>query len=208
MPILPKEQILQLSESLKGLNHENKTARVIAAGYVRPTGKCAWTTYYEELLDAKGITSETIFADDVKETYQLMRSFVDSYSSEYGTEISEYWKDWSDAVSDYDQETVDDYIKDYGLENIEYIFDYQNLVDDYDERIVNQYIRLYDLDELGYFSDRFVGIYSSAKQFAQEYVETDSLSLPFYVSIDWGETWHNLSTTHVFDENTGAVFQD
>ena len=60
-----------------------------AAGYIRPDGKLAWTSFYEALLEAKGITPR-VSNDEDRDYYELSSEAQGLYD-EIHERIGEKW---------------------------------------------------------------------------------------------------------------------
>lgn len=86
--------------------------------------------------------------------------------------------------------------------------DYQEAIDelleDYPADAIRAFIELYGEDELENFSDAYQGEMSGA-EFAEQLVTgCYCMDIPAFVSIDWEDTWENLS--YDYDEQDGFIF--
>ena len=66
-----------------------KSQLVAAAGYIRPDGKLAWTSFYEALLEAKGITPRV--SNDEDQEYDELSSEAQGLYDEIHERIGEKW---------------------------------------------------------------------------------------------------------------------
>lgn len=83
-------------------NNATATEIAIACGYVKENGKAKYTEFYTELLNAKGITSETDEDVNVSDEY---RGLADS------------------LLENYSYNAVNEFIELYGEENLKYFED-------------------------------------------------------------------------------------
>ena len=85
---------------------------------------------------------------------------------------------------------------------------YQEKIDElhgeYPRDAVVAFIELWGEDYIEYFEESYQGEMTGA-EFAQSLVEDCySLDMPFWVTIDWEDTWHNLSDDYT--EQDGFIF--
>ena len=76
------------------------------------------------------------------------------------------------------------------------------LIEEYGEGPVDAFLEWWDMDDLKHFENAYIGCYRSGAEFAEEHVcygETDQL--PFYVAIDWRETWYNIEGDYVVEDD-------
>lgn len=66
-----------------------KSQLVAAAGYIKPDGKLAWTSFYEALLEAKGISP--VVTKDEDEDYEALSSDAQGLYDEIHERIGEKW---------------------------------------------------------------------------------------------------------------------
>ena len=101
-----------------------------------------------------------------------------------------------------------DFIEEHGHRNFAlYYEDYANMVEEYDQEIVDSFIEVFDLMDVEHLRDAYMGHYESGAEFAESfvadtgYIQTD---LPYWIAIDWAETWENLS--YDYTESNGYIF--
>ena len=93
--------------------------------------------------------------------------------------------------------------KDFAL----YYEDYTRMVEEYDQWTVDSFLEVFDLMDVEHLQDAYMGHYESGAQFAESfvsdmgYIQTD---LPYWIAIDWAETWENLS--YDYTESNGYIF--
>ena len=88
-----------------------------------------------------------------------------------------------------------------------YYEDYTRRVEEYDQETVDSFIEVFDLMDVEHLQDAYMGNYRSGAEFAESfvgdmgYIQTD---LPYWIAIDWEETWENLS--YDYTESNGYIF--
>ena len=79
-----------------------------------------------------------------------------------------------------------------------------HLLETYPADAIEAFIELWGEDYIEHFEDSYQGEMTGA-EFAQSLVEDCySLDMPFWVSIDWEDTWHNLREDYT--EQDGFIF--
>ena len=81
------------------------------------------------------------------------------------------------------------------------------MVEEYDQETVDSFIEVFDLMDVEHLQDAYMGNYRSGADIAESfvsdvgYIQTD---LPYWIAIDWEETWENLS--YDYTESNGYIF--
>mgnify|MGYP006252891083 FL=1 len=100
-----------------------------------------------------------------------------------------------------------EFIETHGHKNfVLYYEDYANMVEEYDQETVDSFIEVFDLMDVTHLRDAYHGYYTSGAEFAESFV-TDCYGLPdlpYWIAIDWEETWDNLS--YDYTESNGYIF--
>ena len=78
------------------------------------------------------------------------------------------------------------------------------LLEDYPADAIRAFIELYGEDELDGMMDAYQGEMSGAEFAEQLVTDCYCLDIPAFVSIDWEDTWDNLS--YDYDEKDGYIF--
>ena len=103
-----------------------------------------------------------------------------------------------------------DFIEEHGHRNFAlYYEDYANMVEEYDQEIVDSFIEVFDMMDVEHLRDAYMGHYESGAEFAESFVaDTDYIQtdLPYWIAIDWAETWENLS--YDYTESNGYIFSN
>ena len=126
-------------------------------------------------------------------------SFTDEeHAKELLTELSE---------DGHDLDEMKEFIETHGHKDfVLYYEDYANMVEEYDQETVDSFIEVFDLMDVEHRRDAYHGYYTSGAEFAESFV-TDCYGLPdlpYWIAIDWEETWDNLS--YDYTESNGYIF--
>ena len=104
----------------------------------------------------------------------------------------------------YAQDDIYDFIAEYGESTfVQHYVTYVELGESYSYDAVDCFIEEFGVNDLDSFQDSYRGGWSSAADYAANYV-TDcySVDIPYFVEIDWTETFNNLGCVYV----NGFVF--
>ena len=108
-----------------------------------------------------------------------------------------------------DRDEMEAFIEQHGHKDFYLYFeDYRQAVKDYDQETVDSFIEVFDLMDVEHLTDAYMGCYRSGAEFA-EYFVSDCYGLPdmpYWVAIDWEETWENLS--YDYTESNGYIFSN
>ena len=109
-----------------------------------------------------------------------------------------------------DRDEMEAFIEQHGHKDFYLYFqDYRQAVQDYDQETVDSFIEVFDLMDVEHLNDAYMGHYRSGAEFAESfvsdvgYIQTD---LPYWIAIDWEETWENLS--YDYSESNGYIFSN
>ena len=103
------------------------------------------------------------------------------------------------------QEFIETHVhKDFVL----YYEDYTRMVEEYDQETVDSFIEVFDLMDVEHLQDAYMGCYRSGAEFAESFVSDcyGMPDLPYWIAIDWEETWDNLS--YDYTESNGYIFSN
>ena len=107
----------------------------------------------------------------------------------------------------HDLEEMKEFIETHGhKEFVLYYEDYARMVDEYDQETVDAFIEVFDLMDVEHLQDAYYGQYDSGAAFAENFV-SDCYGLPdmpYWIAIDWEETWSNLEWDYT--ESNGYIF--
>ena len=82
---------------------------------------------------------------------------------------------------------------------------YEELTENYGIPAVDAFVEQWSIEDIFYFEDAYVGTYASKQDFIESLLE-DVAPLPIWCSIDYADSWGNLSDYYIFDEQSDAVF--
>ena len=108
----------------------------------------------------------------------------------------------------HDLDEMKEFIETHGERSFAYSYeDYVKAVDDMGQDIVDAFLGAdFDIDDIDHLSDAYYGEYGSGEEFAECFVR-DCYGLPempYWIAIDWKETWDNLS--YDYSEYNGYIF--
>ena len=107
----------------------------------------------------------------------------------------------------HDEDEMKEFIETHGAKDfVCYYEDYARMVDEYDQETVDAFLEEFDLMDVEHLNDAYYGRYDSGAEFAETFV-SDCYGLPdipYWIAIDWEETWDNLSYDYTF--SSGFIF--
>ena len=107
-----------------------------------------------------------------------------------------------------DRDEMEAFIEAHGHKDFYLYFDeYRAAVKDYDQETVDAFLEEFDLMDISHLQDAYMGYYESGAAFAESMVSDMgymSRELPYWIAIDWEETWENLS--YDYSESNGYIF--
>ena len=107
----------------------------------------------------------------------------------------------------HDKDEMQEFIKTHGHKDfVLYYEDYTRMVEEYDQDTVDSFLEVFDLMDVEHLQDAYYGQYDSGAEFAEQFV-SDCYGLPdmpYWIAIDWEETWENLS--YDYTESNGYIF--
>ena len=108
-----------------------------------------------------------------------------------------------------DRDEMEAFIEQHGHKDFYLYFeDYRQAVKDYDQETVDSFIEVFDLMDVEHLQDAYMGNYRSGAEFAESFVSDcyGMPDLPYWIAIDWEETWENLS--YDYTESNGYIFSN
>ena len=107
-----------------------------------------------------------------------------------------------------DRDEMEAFIEAHGHKDFYLYFDeYRAAVKDYDQETVDAFLEEFDLMDISHLQDAYMGYYESGAAFAESFVSDMGYvhnDLPYWIAIDWEETWENLS--YDYSESNGYIF--
>ena len=134
--------------------------------------------------------SETTSFNDQEHAQELFDSLLeDGHDSDEMKELFEehghkdfllYYEDYFQALTEFDQQTVDAFLQEFDLMDIEHL------------------------------GDAYMGYHESGAAFAESFVTDmgyiNGEQLPYWIALDWEQTWENLS--YDYSESNGYIFSN
>ena len=115
-----------------------------------------------------------------------------------------------DLIEDgHDKDEMQEFIETHGHKDfVLYYEDYARMVEEYDQETVDSFIEVFDLMDVEHLNDAYMGCYRSGAEFAEQFVSDcyGMPDLPYWIAIDWEETWENLS--YDYTESNGYIFSN
>ena len=108
-----------------------------------------------------------------------------------------------------DRDEMEAFIEQHGHKDFYLYFeDYRQAVKEYDQETVDSFIEVFDLMDVEHLNDAYMGNYRSGAEFAESFVSDcyGMPDLPYWIAIDWEETWENLS--YDYTESNGYIFSN
>ena len=109
----------------------------------------------------------------------------------------------------HDKDEMQEFIETHGHKDfVLYYEDYTRMVEEYDQETVDSFIEVFDLMDVEHLNDAYMGCYRSGAEFAESFVSDcyGMPDLPYWIAIDWEETWENLS--YDYTESNGYIFSN
>ena len=109
----------------------------------------------------------------------------------------------------HDKDEMQEFIETHGHKDfVLYYEDYANMINEFDQETVDSFIEVFDLMDVEHLQDAYMGGYRSGAEFAESFVSDcyGMPDLPYWIAIDWEETWENLS--YDYTESNGYIFSN
>ena len=107
-----------------------------------------------------------------------------------------------------DRDEMEAFIEAHGHKDFYLYFDeYRAAVKDFDQETVDAFLEEFDLMDVSHLQDAYMGHYGSGEEFAESFVSDMGYivnDLPYWIKIDWEETWSNLE--YDYSESNGYIF--
>ena len=109
-----------------------------------------------------------------------------------------------------DRSEMEAFIEEHGHKDFYLYFeDYRQAVHDFDQETVDAFLEEFDLMDVSHLEDAYMGYHESGAAFAESMVSDCGYvthDLPYWIAIDWEETWENLS--YDYSESNGYIFSN
>ena len=107
----------------------------------------------------------------------------------------------------HDSDEMKEFIEENGHKDfLLYYEDYCQALTEFDQVTVDSFLECFDLMDVEHLNDAYMGCYRSGAEFAENFVSDcyGMPDLPYWIAIDWEETWENLS--YDYTESNGYIF--
>ena len=110
----------------------------------------------------------------------------------------------------HDSDEMKEFMEEHGHKDFYlYYEDYCQALTEFDQQTVDSFLEVFDLMDIEHLGDAYMGHHGSGAEFAESfvsdcgYVHTD---MPYWIAIDWEETWDNLS--YDYSESNGFIWNN
>ena len=109
-----------------------------------------------------------------------------------------------------DRSEMEAFIEEHGHKDFYLYFeDYRQAVHEFDQETVDAFLQEFDLMDIAHLGDAYMGYHESGAAFAESFVSDVGYiqqDLPYWIAIDWEETWSNLE--YDYTESNGYIFNN
>ena len=111
----------------------------------------------------------------------------------------------------YDSDEMKEFIEEHGHKDfLLYYEDYCQALTEFDQQTVDSFLEVFDLMDIEHLGDAYMGYHESGAAFAESFVTDmgyiNGEQLPYWIALDWEETWENLS--YDYSESNGYIFSN
>ena len=110
----------------------------------------------------------------------------------------------------YDSDEMKEFIEEHGHKDFYlYYEDYCQALTEFDQQTVDAFLEEFDLMDVEHLGDAYMGHHGSGAEFAESFVSDCGYvhnDLPYWIKIDWEETWDNLS--YDYSESNGFIWNN
>ena len=109
-----------------------------------------------------------------------------------------------------DKSEMEAFIEEHGHKDFYLYFeDYRQAVHEFNQETVDSFLEVFDLMDIEHLGDAYMGYHESGAAFAESFVSDCGYiqhDLPYWIAIDWEETWDNLS--YDYSESNGYIWNN
>ena len=110
----------------------------------------------------------------------------------------------------HDSDEMKEFIEEHGHKDFYlYYEDYCQALAEFDQQTVDSFLEVFDLMDIEHLGDAYMGHHGSGAEFAESFVSDCGYvhnDLPYWIKIDWEETWDNLS--YDYSESNGYIWNN
>ena len=109
-----------------------------------------------------------------------------------------------------DRDEMEAFIEQHGHKDFYLYFeDYRQAVHEFNQETVDSFLEVFDLMDIEHLGDAYMGYHESGAAFAESFVSDVGYiqqDLPYWIAIDWEETWSNLE--YDYSESNGYIWNN
>ena len=110
-----------------------------------------------------------------------------------------------------DRSEMEAFIEEHGHKDFYLYFeDYRQAVHEFDQETVDSFLECFDLMDIEHLGDAYMGYHESGAAFAESFVTDmgyiNGEQLPYWIALDWEQTWENLS--YDYSESNGYIWSN
>ena len=110
----------------------------------------------------------------------------------------------------HDSDEMKEFMEEHGHKDFYlYYEDYCQALEEFDQQTVDSFLEVFDLMDIEHLGDAYMGHHGSGAEFAESFVSDCGYvhnDLPYWIKIDWEETWDNLS--YDYSESNGFIWNN
>ena len=111
----------------------------------------------------------------------------------------------------HDSDEMKEFIEEHGHKDfLLYYEDYFQALTEFDQQTVDSFLEVFDLMDIEHLGDAYMGYHESGAAFAESFVTDmgyiNGEQLPYWIALDWEQTWENLS--YDYSESNGYIFSN
>ena len=111
----------------------------------------------------------------------------------------------------YDSDEMKEFIEEHGHKDfLLYYEDYCQALTEFDQHTVDSFLEVFDMMDIEHLGDAYMGYHESGAAFAESFVTDmgyiNGEQLPYWIALDWEQTWENLS--YDYSESNGYIWSN
>ena len=111
----------------------------------------------------------------------------------------------------HDSDEMKEFIEEHGHKDfLLYYEDYFQALTEFDQQTVDSFLEVFDLMDIEHLGDAYMGYHESGAAFAESFVTDmgyiNGEDLPYWIALDWEQTWENLS--YDYSESNGYIWNN
>ena len=110
----------------------------------------------------------------------------------------------------HDSDEMKEFMEEHGHKDFYlYYEDYCQALAEFDQQTVDSFLEVFDLMDIEHLGDAYMGYHESGAAFAESFVSDCGYiqhDLPYWIAIDWEETWSNLE--YDYSESNGYIWNN